>query len=120
MDKIARMKRRKKHIRKTLSGTGDKPRLCIYKGSKTLNAQLVDDMAGKTIISLSTLSSAFSDKLKGSARSNVKSATVLGGEIAKLATAKGVSAVVFDRSGYRYHGVIKAFAEAARKSGLKF
>lgn len=120
MDKIARMKRRKRHIRKTLSGTGDKPRLCIYRGSKTLNAQLVDDMDGKTVVSLSTLSSTLADKLKGATRSNVQSAAVLGAEIAKLAVAKGVSAVVFDRSGYRYHGVIKAFADAARKSGLKF
>lgn len=120
MDKTARMIRRKRHIRQTVSGSAEKPRLCIYRGSKTLNAQLVDDMSGKTICSLSTLSSKLAEKIKGGSRSNVKSASVLGEEMAKMAVAKGVSKIVFDRSGYRYHGVVKAFADAARKSGLKF
>jgi large subunit ribosomal protein L18 len=120
MDKTARMTRRKRHIRKTLSGTAERPRLCIYRGSKTLNAQVVDDLSGKTLCSLSTLSAKISEKVAGSSKSNVKSASALGEEIGKMAVAKGVSTIVFDRSGYRYHGVIKAFAEAARKSGLKF
>ncbi len=120
MDKIARMIRRRHHIRKRVTGTAEKPRLCIFKSNRNLNAQLVDDISCKTLCSLSTLSTKIGDKLKGASRANVKAATALGEEMGKLAAAKGVKEVVFDRSGNRYHGVIKSFAEAARKSGLKF
>ncbi|MDD3089439.1 MAG: 50S ribosomal protein L18 [Candidatus Omnitrophica bacterium] len=120
MDKIVRLKRRKTSIRKKISGSGERPRLCIYRGSKNLNAQLVDDTAGKTVCSISTLSGKLSGKLTGGSRSGLKAATLLGDEMGRIALEKGVAEVVFDRSGYRYHGVIKAFAEAARKSGLKF
>lgn len=120
MDKIARMTRRRHHIRKRIIGTAEKPRLCIFKSNRNLNAQVVDDGACKTLCSLSTLSAKMGDKLKGASKANIKAAVALGEEIGKLAAAKGVKEVVFDRSGHQYHGVVKSFAEAARKSGLKF
>lgn len=120
MDKIARMTRRRHHIRKRITGTAERPRLCVFKSNRNLNAQVVDDMSCKTLCSLSTLSAKIGGKLKGASRANTKAATALGEEIGKLAAGKGVKEVVFDRSGHQYHGVIKAFAEAARKSGLKF
>lgn len=120
MDKLTKLARRKKHIRKKISGSSDRPRLCIYKGGKTLNAQIVDDASGRTICSMSSGSSKLEGKINTVSKANLKSAESLGIEVGKLAQERGVTAVVFDRSGYQYHGVIKAFAEAARKSGLKF
>ena len=120
MDKIARKTRRRHHIRKRITGTPERPRLCIFKSNRNLNAQVVDDMSCKTLCSLSTLSAKVGDKLKGTSRANTKAAVALGDEIGKMAAAKGVKEVVFDRSGHQYHGVVKSFAEAVRKSGLKF
>lgn len=120
MDKIIRKNRRKKSIRKKIFGTAEMPRVCIYKSNKNINVQIVNDTEGKTLCSLSTLSAALREKLKTSTRKNIHSATVLGEEIAKLAVPKGITKVVFDRAGYRYHGVVKALADAARKNGLQF
>lgn len=120
MDKLTKLARRKKHIRKKVTGSSDRPRLCIYKGGKTLNAQIVDDTSGKTICSMNSISSKLEGKIKTASKANLKSAEALGLEVGKFAQEKGITTVVFDRSGYLYHGVIKAFAEAARKSGLKF
>lgn len=120
MSKESREARIRKHIRirKQLSGTKDMPRLCVCRSLNNLNAQIIDDLDSKTIISLSTLDKDF--KKSNPRGGNVKSALALGEAIAKAAVAKGVTKVVFDRGGYLYHGRVKAFAEAARKAGLKF
>jgi len=110
--------RRHSRIRKHMTGTSQKPRLCIYRSTRNLNVQLVDDIQAKTIISLSTLNEAF--KAGHKTGGNVKAAADLGELLAKHAKEKGIANVVFDRGGYLYHGRVKAFAEAVRKAGLKF
>lgn len=107
--------RRHTRIRQKVFGTPERPRLCVYKSVKHLYAQVIDDAAGRTLAAASTTEEAL--KLKGG---TVKSAQVLGKVIAERAQQKGISSVVFDRGGYPYHGVVKAFAEASRKAGLRF
>lgn len=110
--------RKHERIRKNIMGTKNRPRLCLYRSLNNVNAQIIDDLDAKTLISLSTLDKDFKKaNVKGG---NIKSAVVLGERIAKMAQEKGIINVVFDRGGYLYHGRIKAFAEAARKAGLKF
>lgn len=110
-----RRQRRHQRIRKKIFGTPQRPRLCVYKSLKHLHAQVIDDTVGQTLVAASTIEKDLN--LKGG---TVKSAEVLGKILAERALAKGITAVVFDRAGYPYHGVIKAFAEASRKAGLKF
>lgn len=117
--KIGGRQRRRKIIRKKISGTKDRPRLSVYRSITNLYAQLIDDNDGKTILSVSTCSAQLKDKLKKDA-GNVKGAVALGAALAEACKAKGVTKVVFDRSGYLYHGRIKALADAARKGGLQF
>jgi large subunit ribosomal protein L18 len=107
--------RRHRRVRQKVVGTPERPRLCVYKSLKHLHAQVIDDVAGRTLCSASTLEKAL--KLKGG---TVQSAQALGKVIAERALSNGIRAVVFDRSGYAYHGVVKAFAEASRKAGLQF
>lgn len=113
---IARNKRVKR-IRKKISGTAEKPRLRVFKSSKHIYAQLIDDVAGSTVVSMSTLDKAFSADKKGG---KVGAAKLVGTLIAERAIAAGVNEVVFDRGGYIYHGRIKALSEGAREGGLKF
>lgn len=108
--------RRKARIRKTLFGTKERPRMSVFKSAKHLYVQLVDDLAKVTLASSSTLEKALDGKVKGT----VEGAKEIGKQIAKKALAKGIEAVVFDRGGFRYHGQLKALAEAAREGGLKF
>jgi large subunit ribosomal protein L18 len=97
-------------------GTPDRPRLCVYRSLHHIYVQLVDDLAGRTLAAASTR-----DKdLKMDATGNIAAAGVVGEKIAERAKAAGVSKVVFDRGGFRYHGRIKALADAARKGGLEF
>ena len=117
--KITGRQRRRKIIRKKISGTKDRPRLSVYRSLKNLYAQVIDDLDGKTVISLSTRCAGLKDKLKKDT-SNVKGAAALGAALAEACKAKGVTKVVFDRSGYLYHGRVKALADAARKGGLQF
>ena len=117
MDKIIRKIRRKKSIRKKIMGSPDRPRMVIHKSNKNIYVQVIDDIDGKTICGTSTLVSA---KGKAETKKNMNFATALGEEIAKAAQGKGVKKVVFDRAGYKYHGVVKAVADAARKNGLEF
>lgn len=105
-------------IRKKISGTPERPRLSVYRSLKHLEAQLVDDTKQQTVISLSTRDKEFASKAKNGG--NVKSATALGQAFAAKAKKSGISAVVFDRGGYQFHGRVKAFADAAREAGLKF
>ena len=111
--------RRHKIIRKRIMGTKDRPRLSVYRSIDHLYAQLIDDEAGVTIVSLSTVSAGIRDKIKKDS-GNVKGAQALGAALAELCKKSGIAKVVFDRSGYKYHGRVKALADAARKGGLQF
>jgi large subunit ribosomal protein L18 len=117
----ARDKREKRRlrIRKKIVGTAERPRLSLFKSLKHLYVQLTDDTAGRTLASATTNTKA--NKAGGKKSfANVSGAQTLGKEIADKAKSAGVDSIVFDRSGYPYHGVIKAVAEAAREAGLKF
>lgn len=117
--KISGREKRHKMIRKKVSGTKERPRLCIFRSINNLYAQIIDDVSGVTLISLSTNSPAIKDKIKKDC-GNVKGAAILGSEVAELCKKKGISKVVFDRAGYMYHGRVKALADAARKGGMQF
>jgi len=111
--------RRHKIIRKKIIGTKDKPRLSIYRSLDNLYAQLIDDTCGKTMLALSTNSPDVKEKVKKDG-GNVKGAALLGITLAELCKKNGITRVVFDRSGYAYHGRLKSLAEALRKGGLRF
>ena len=106
--------KRKLTIRKNVSGTALKPRLSVFRSSKHMFVQLIDDENSKTLVGLSDV------KLKKTKALKVDTAMILGEEFAKLAKAKKITEVVFDRGGYKFHGRVKAFAEKAREGGLKF
>jgi len=114
LSKLQRRIRIKHRIRKIVSGTATKPRLLVYRSNKEIYAQLVDDVNGVTLASVSSR-----DKdLK--ATTKVEAATLVGKTIAEKATKVGVETVAFDRNGYLYHGRVKVLADAAREAGLKF
>ncbi len=110
--------RRKIRIRKKIKGTAERPRLTVYRSLKYIYAQLIDDVEGKTIVSASTVEKEVKEKLKST--KNIEAAKVVGELVAKRALERGIESVVFDRNGYKYHGRIKALADAAREAGLKF
>ncbi|MEH7108890.1 MULTISPECIES: 50S ribosomal protein L18 [Bacillaceae] len=115
-DKNATRRKRHARVRAKLSGTSARPRLNVFRSNKHIYAQLIDDIAGVTLASASTLDKEFN--LESS--SNVEAAQKVGELVAKRAVEKGISAVVFDRGGYLYHGRIQALADAARENGLQF
>ncbi len=106
--------RRHARVRAKVSGTAACPRLCVYRSNKNIEAQLIDDEKKVTLVSSSSMS------LKLENGSNIDAASKVGEDIAKKAKAKKIKKVVFDRSGYIYHGRVKALAEAARSAGLEF
>ena len=106
--------KRHRRIRGKISGTAERPRLSIFRSNKNIYAQLIDDVAGVTLASASTLDENVSDATK------VEQASAVGKAIAEAAKAKNISTVVFDRSGYLYHGRVQALADAARENGLDF
>ena len=106
--------KRHRRIRGKISGTAERPRLSIFRSNKNIYAQLIDDVAGVTLASASTLDENVSDATK------VEQAAAVGKAIAEAAKAKYISTVVFDRSGYLYHGRVQALADAARENGLDF
>lgn len=110
---VARI-RRHKRVRSKISGTSDTPRLCLYRSNKHVHAQIIDDTKGTTLVSSSSIT------LKLENGSNIEAAKQVGLDIAKKALEKNITKVVFDRSGYIYHGRVKALAEGAREAGLKF
>lgn len=120
MDKKKRMARRKRSIRKNVFGTVDRPRLTVHRSNKVIYAQIVNDMESRTICGVSTGRSEIADDGSAKTRTNVVYAKKLGEQIAKAALEKGIKKVVFDRSGYKYHGGIKALADGAREAGLEF
>lgn len=114
---LSRIKR-KIRVRKKVKGVPARPRLNVFKSTKHIYAQLIDDTTGTTLVSASTLDSAVSEGLDHTG--NVEAAVKVGASIAKTALAKGITSVIFDRNGFLYHGRIKALADAARQNGLSF
>ena len=112
-----KMERARRHarVRTKISGTAERPRLCVYRSNKNLFVQVIDDVAGNTLVSASTL-----DKEVKTKYANKEAAKEVGALIAKRALEKNIKDVVFDRGGYIYHGVVKELAEAARNGGLNF
>ena len=116
--KDKRLQARKWSIRKTLVGTVERPRLSVFRSDKHISAQIIDDYAGKTLVAASSLQKDVRGALKNGG--NIDAAKAVGKFIAERAKAAGISLVAFDRNGRRYHGRIKALADAAREGGLKF
>ena len=112
-----KMERTRRHlrVRTKISGTAERPRLCVYRSNTNLYVQIIDDVAGNTLVSCSTL-----DKNIKTKHANKEAAKEVGTLIAKRAAENKIETVVFDRNGYLYHGKVKALAEAAREAGLKF
>jgi large subunit ribosomal protein L18 len=111
--------RRKKRVRRRLQGTSERPRLSVFRSAKHIYAQVIDDTTARTLLAVSSLSKEVKPQLQGKG-GNKEGAAIIGGSIAKRALEQGIKKVVFDRSGFLYHGRIKALAEAARQNGLEF
>ena len=109
---------RKSRVRRIVNGTAERPRLTVYKSTKHVYAQIVDDSTGRTLVSASTMGRDLRDDLKKTA--NVEAARAVGLVLGKKALARDITKVVFDRNGYPYHGKVKALADAAREAGLQF
>ena len=116
---LARQKRHYK-MRRNLSGTASRPRLTVFKSNKYIYAQIIDDVAGHTLVSASSLDKALLKDNSLESASNIEAAKAVGAAVAKRALDKGIESIVFDRSGYVYHGKLAALADAAREAGLKF
>jgi large subunit ribosomal protein L18 len=115
-DKLVRYKRRKLRVRRRVLGTTERPRLTVFRSNKNIYAQIIDDVAAKTIVAASTQEKAGALPNGG----NKAAAATVGTKLAEKAIQAGVKKVVFDRNGYAYHGRIKELADAARKGGLEF
>jgi len=118
VDRAAQRARRHRRVRKKIFGTPERPRLCVYKSLRHLYAQIIDDTSGVTVAAASTLAPELRGKLKST--SNTEAAEAVGQLIAQKALDKDIDTVVFDRSGYQYHGRVKTIADAARAAGLRF
>ena len=112
-----RGQRIKRHdrVRGKISGTAERPRLCVFRSESNIYAQIIDDVAGATLVAASSVEKGFEGH-----GGNVEAAKKIGATIAERALQKGIEEVVFDRGGYIYHGRVKALAEGAREGGLKF
>lgn len=110
--------RRKYHVRKKVFGSPDRPRLSVFRSNKNIYAQIIDDVAGATLVSASTRAKSMCDQLKNGG--NKQAAEVVGEAVAKQALGVGIKCVCFDRNRYKFHGRVKALAESARKAGLAF
>lgn len=114
VDKEAQRAKRHQRIRAGIAGTPSRPRLNVFRSNKAIYCQIIDDIAGTTLVSASSLD------FKGQASANIEGAKLVGKLIAERALEKGIKTIVFDRGGYLYHGRVKALAEAAREAGLVF
>lgn len=114
---VARM-RRHVRVRKNLAGTAERPRLNVFRSITGIYAQVIDDQAGRTLVSASTVEKDLREKVKGMKKS--EQAKLVGQTVAERAKSKGIELVVFDRGGYRYVGRVKALADGAREGGLQF
>jgi large subunit ribosomal protein L18 len=119
MKKVSNRYRSKIKIRKKISGTPETPRLTVYRSLNNIYAQIIDDISGNTLVSVSSLSKEVSENLK-SVKGKIEPGKMVGNLLAKKAAEKNIKSVVFDRNGYRYHGRIKALADGAREGGLSF
>ena len=117
-DASAARKRRHMRVRKKVRGTAERPRLCVFRSLNHIYAQVVDDNLGHTLVSASTLDKEIRSEAEGERKT--EAAQLVGKLVAERAASKGIAKVVFDRGGYKYHGRVKALAEAARKVGLVF
>ena len=117
IQKHKRRLRRRRHIRKRVNGTPEKPRLSVFRANRNINCQLIDDVSCTTIASLSTVSPAIREQVDYGG--NIAAAKLLGKALGELAQEKGITTAVMDRGGYKFHGRVKAFTEAAREAGLK-
>lgn len=115
---LTKRDRIRRRVRGKISGTAERPRLSVFKSSKHIYAQLIDDKSGTTIAHASTLSKELSSSYKEMTR--IQGAREVGKKIAELATSKQITTCVFDRSGYKYHGIVKEIADGAREGGLQF
>lgn len=120
--KSRRLQRQRRHarIRKRVHGTGDRPRLAVHRSIRNIQGQLIDDDSGRTLMGLSTLAPELRDAAPDEGRRKVEAARAAGRLLAERACEQGVTRVVFDRGGFRYHGRVRAFAEGARAGGLSF
>ena len=116
--KIERRERIKRRIRKVVKGTAERPRMTVFRSNKQVSVQLIDDVAGVTLAAASSLDKEIAAQSKG--KTKTEQAAFVGEAIAKKATEKGISSVVFDRNGYLYHGRVKSLADSARSNGLNF
>jgi large subunit ribosomal protein L18 len=110
--------RRHARVRKNLAGTADRPRLCVFRSLSEIYVQVIDDQAGHTLISASSVDNELRANLKG--KNKTEQAKLVGQAVAERAKSKGIAAVVFDRGGFRYTGRVKALADGAREGGLQF
>jgi large subunit ribosomal protein L18 len=117
LTKIERRLRIKRRVRKNVSGTSEKPRMSVYRSNKQISVQLIDDIAGRTLVAASSLCKEIAEQ-KGI--NKTQQASLVGKLAAQKALAAGISTVVFDRNGYLYHGRVKSLADSAREGGLKF
>ena len=111
--------RRKKRVRKKIRGSSERPRLCVFRSSKHIYAQIIDDSTGRTLAEASSLSKGLSKKVQGTG-CNKEGAALVGAAISERALKSGIKRVVFDRNGFLFHGRVKALSEAAREFGLEF
>lgn len=118
IEKAIRRSRRKQGIRKMVEGTGERPRLTVFRSLHHIYAQIIDDERGVTLCEASSASKALKGQIKYGG--NIAAAKLVGAELAQRAKAKKINAVAFDRNGYRYHGRIKGLADSAREAGLQF
>ncbi|HOE88751.1 MAG: 50S ribosomal protein L18 [Spirochaetes bacterium ADurb.Bin315] len=115
IDKQRKLQQRKRHIRKRISGTGTKPRMSVYRSNTHMYVQVIDDVAGVTLVAASTVEPELKDL-----KNNVNDALKLGEAIGKRMLEKKIDTCVFDRNGHLYHGIVKSIADGARKAGIKF
>jgi large subunit ribosomal protein L18 len=118
-NKVERIRKKQERIRMKIKGTPERPRLAVFRSAKHAYAQFIDDKNGKTLLSVSTLSKDLRDEIK-QAKTPVEKYKIIGKAAAKKALEKNIKEIVFDRSGYLYHGRVKALADGAREGGLKF
>ena len=123
--KSRRLQRARRHarVRKRVTGSAERPRLVVFRSLRNIEAQIIDDGEGRTILGISTLSGAVRKAAEGGGPGGgprISAAFQAGRILAEQAVGRGIAAVVFDRAGYRYHGRVRAFAEGARKGGLRF
>lgn len=112
--------RRKRHVRKKVIGTSERPRLSVFRSKKHIYCQVIDDVHGKTLVAMSTLSKDIRAALGEASTGNARAAAEVGKVLAERAREAGIEKVAFDRNGYKFHGRVKQLADAAREGGLKF